>query len=138
MPPVLINYQAVVVAGLIPMVIGTLWYSPAMFAERWIAAMGWRKEEFEKRKKKALPAYAVMLAGSLIMSCVLAHFVGYAGAVTAYEGMVIGFWAWLGFTATTALSAHMFEGRPHPLYLINQGFNLVSLLLMGALLAVWY
>lgn len=138
MPPVSINYQAVVVAGLIPMVVGSLWYSPALFAQRWISAMGWRKEEFEKRKKKALSAYAVMLVGSLIMSCVLAHFVAYAAAVTAYEGMVIGFWAWLGFTATTALSSHMFEGRPHPLYLINQGFNLVSLLLMGALLAVWY
>jgi hypothetical protein len=43
----------------------------------------------------------------------------------------------LGFVAVATLGSVTFEKRPLNLYLINNGFLLLALLLMGALLAVW-
>jgi hypothetical protein len=68
---------------------------------------------------------------------VLAHFVKFTGAETAASGALTGFWLWLGFVVTTNLESVIFEGRPLGLYLISNGYHLVGMLGMGALLAVW-
>ncbi len=57
-------------------------------------------------------------------------------ATTAMEGMMVGFWAWLGFVATIMLGKVIWEMTPVKLYGINVAYYLVSLLLMGAILAV--
>jgi hypothetical protein len=44
---------------------------------------------------------------------------------------------WLGFMATLMVSLWGYENRPLKLIAINLGNNLVALVLMGALLAVW-
>jgi hypothetical protein len=40
-----LNYLAVVVAALVPIVLGALWYSPLLFADRWMRAVGRTREE---------------------------------------------------------------------------------------------
>src|ERR671932_664667 len=79
----------------------------------------------------------VALLISLLLAYVLAHFVRFTGAETARTGLLAGFWIWFGFVATPNLETVLFEGRPLGLYLINNGYHLVGLLGMGALLAVW-
>jgi hypothetical protein len=44
---------------------------------------------------------------------------------------------WLGFVAVATLGSVTFEKRPLNLYLINNGYLLLALLLMGVVLAVW-
>ena len=71
------------------------------------------------------------------MAWVLAHAVIYAGATTFGLGAAVGFFNWLGFIAVIQFTAVLYEQRSLKLFAIQSGFNLVSLLLMGALLAVW-
>ncbi len=40
-----INYVAVIVTALVPMVLGAVWYSPALFAGPWMRAVGRREDE---------------------------------------------------------------------------------------------
>jgi hypothetical protein len=47
-PTVPINYLAVLVAALVPMIIGFAWYSPALFAKKWMAILGKTEEEIKK------------------------------------------------------------------------------------------
>ena len=47
-----INYLAVLVAGIVIFVLGGLWYSPVLFARRWIALQG-RTEEQERARAAA-------------------------------------------------------------------------------------
>lgn len=137
MPQIEFNYLAVVVAAIVSMVIGSLWYSPMLFGKKWMKLMGWSPEEMEKRKKGMGMAYLWMFIGSLVMAYVLSYFLGYSQAATLVEGAWVGFWAWLGFVAPVMLGGMLWEGKPKELYLINSGHNLVNLLVMGAILAVW-
>ncbi len=138
MPQAEVNYLAVVVAAVLQMAVGAVWYSPLLFAERWVALMGWTKQEARKRQQAGMAkAYGIAFAASLVTAWVLSLFVDYAYAETALQGLQAGALIWLGFVATSWVTNAAFEGRPLQLVLINAGYHLVSLALMGVLLAVW-
>src|ERR687890_261027 len=131
-----INYLAVVAAGVLYWILGAVWYG--LFSERFVALMRWTPEDLARvQAQGSAKELALAFAASMLTAYVLAHFVRYAGARTALDGALAGFWAFVGFVLTTNLATVIFEGRPSGLYLINMGYNLVALLLMGALLAVW-
>ena len=123
------------------MVLGFLWYGP-IFGKQWIALMGWTPEAMAEAQKKAGPKnYAIMALGSLVMSFVLAHALIFASAYLnvsgVQAGLTAGFWNWLGFIVPVSLGTVLWEGKPLMLWLINAGYYLVGLLLIGTLLAVW-
>ena len=138
-PPVDINLAAVFGAAIASMVLGFLWYGP-LFGKQWMSLMGWKKlskAQMDKMKEAGKKSYALAFIGALVMSYVLAHFVDYTGAVTAVEGAQTGFWVWFGFVATVMLGMVLWEGKPWKLYYLNAAYQLVSLLVMGVLLAIW-
>ena len=137
MQQVSVNYLAVLIAAIASMAIGFLWYGP-LFGKMWMGMMNFDKKKMDEAKKKGMgKTYALTFATSLIMGYVLALFVGYVQATTIADGIVLGFWLWIGFFATTQLGMVLWEGKPTKLYLINTLHNLVTLAVMGAILAVW-
>ncbi len=134
------NLFAVIVAAIIPMIIGALWYSPVMFAKKWMALIGKTEEEI-KKSMNPMKMYGLSFIAYLVMAYVLAHIVIYSTAYTGSSGfgagMQAGFWIWLGFVLTTNSSTVLFESRPSGLYWMNVFYYLVCILLMGGLLAVW-
>lgn len=135
MTEVQINIWAVLVAMAAQYVLGGFWYSPLLFGKAWMAALGVSEEELRKVNKVA--AYGGTLVATFIMAYVLAHFVAYAGANTVLLGLTTGFWTWLGFVGTTLLINGLFQGRSMKLWVIDAGFYLVGLLVMGAVLGAW-
>ena len=133
-----INYAAVAVSALAYWLLGGLWYSPLLFARPFVALMRYTPEQVAaiQAAGEGRQLFVALLI-SLLLAYVLAHFVRFTGAETARTGLLAGFWLWLGFVATTNLETVLFESRPLGLYLINNGYHLVGLLGMGALLAVW-
>jgi hypothetical protein len=133
-----INYPAVVASAAAYWVLGALWYSPLLFARPFIALKGFTPEQLAAVEAQSHAGeIGLAFVSSLVLAYVLAHFVKFTGAETVRTGMVTGFWLWLGFVLTTNLETVIFEGRPVGLYLINNGYHLVGMLGMGALLAVW-
>ena len=132
-----INYLAVLVAALVNMGIGALWYSPLLFGKMWMRMTGISAENMGKMGRSVWQAYASSFVGALVMAYVLAHIIDFAEATTAIAGIAGGFWCWLGFVATTSLATVFFERRSWDLYLLNNAYNLVALMAMGALLATW-
>ena len=132
-----VNYLAVLVAAIINMVIGAIWYSHSLFGKNWMELAGVRPEDAEKRAGGARRAYSWTFVASLLMAYALARILWYAGPQSAIGGGMIGLLAWLGFVATTVGANYLFEGRPCRLYAINTGYPLVSLIVMGAILAAW-
>ncbi len=135
MPQIPINIWAVLVAALIRIVVGAIWYSPVAFGKPWQALTGITQERMMAGLPKAIGVDAVM---SLIMAFILLHAVAYAQATTLVLGGTVGFLNWLGFVFTIFVGLRAYEGRSLKLTSINAGFNLVALVLMGALLAVWH
>jgi|ERR1051326_1846102 hypothetical protein len=134
MREIAINWLALVVAVLVRMALGAAWFSPPLFLKPWLAASGMSEAQMKAGMPKAL---TFDLVGTIVMAFVLVHAVKYAGAQGIAQGAVVGFLNWLGFVAVTTLSATLHEHRPFKLWLINNGYQLVALLIMGAILAVW-
>lgn len=133
-----VNFIAVLVAAVVNMALGMAWYSPLLFGDVWAKAMGWSKKEIEKAKSKGMQkTYALAFASGFVMMYILALFVNLVSAKTIVNGATVGFLAWLGFAATTGFSTYLFEGRKFDAYFINASYTLFSLMIAGALLAVW-
>ncbi|MBS3080042.1 DUF1761 domain-containing protein [Candidatus Pacearchaeota archaeon] len=132
-----INYLAVLVAAIISMILGALWYSPLLFGNAWMKSAGLTKEFMEKHKKGMSWRYLFAFLGSLLMAYVLAHFVDYTGSTTFLLGMTNGFWIWLGFFVPVLLGSILWEGKKLVFYFINITYHFISLLIMGGILAVW-
>ena len=129
-----INVVALLVAAFARMVVGALWYSPAMFAKPWMKLVNCDPGGSKSGLPKILLADFV---ASFIMAFVLVHAVHYAGARTATQGAMVGFLNWLGFVATVTFAMGLYEKRPLKLFAINNGFQAISIVIMGAILAVW-
>lgn len=134
MPNISVNVFALGGAALVKMALGALWYSPALFLKPWLSLTRTTEEQMKERMAQAL---AVDILGSFVMAFVLVHAIRYAGAVTAPQGMAVAFWNWLGFVAVSTIGTVTFERKPFKLFLLNNGYTLLSLLMMGAILAVW-
>lgn len=130
-----INYPAVIVSAVAKFALGALWYSPVLFSSQWMELTGVTEE------MAAQSNMAVIFGGSfvlyLLQGYVLAHFVHYTNATNAKGGAQTGFWIWLGFVATLLMQGSLYEHRSMTLWAINGGYELVSLILMGVILAVW-
>lgn len=138
MPQAQINYLAVLVAAVATFAIGALWYSPLVLGKAWMEAHRYSPEELERMRKTAARAYFLSLLCYLLMALVFSVLVSLTGASTALSGLWLGFLIWLGFVATTGLTGHLFgPERPIAVWLIDAGYQLVYLLLMGVLLALW-
>jgi len=133
----IINYWAVLVAGIVNMALGAFWYSPMGFGKPWMALMGYTPESMKGKKDGMGQKYLINFIGALVMAYVLARFVFAANAIDWQGGLHIGLWVWLGFIATTMLGSILWEGKKFKLYAINSGYYLVGLGLMGMILATW-
>ena len=112
-----INYLAIVIAILINMGLGALWYSPVLFAKPWMAANGFTEESI-KEAGGATKGYVVSIIVSVVVALAIASFAKAADSDTAIEGLMLGLAAGLGFVATTAgcqlpLRVKAAEALPH-------------------------
>lgn len=132
-----INLLAVIVAALIPFVVGYAWYGP-VFGQQWMDLIGIKKADRKKEKKSGMEkTMTLTLLSNLALSYVLAHFLRFTGSTNIADGMIVAYWAWFGFTAATQVPNFLYEKKPLKLMLIHVGYNLVCMLLMGVLLMIW-
>jgi uncharacterized membrane protein len=129
-----INYWAVLVAAVASMVIGYVWYMPALFGKSWMKLSGVSQEMADKGAGSAM--FGAFIA-SLVTAYVLAMFIDYTGATTFTEGLKTGLWLWLGFIAAVNVHNIVFEQKPMGLYWINQGYQLVNFLVAATILTLW-
>ncbi|MBT3412751.1 MAG: DUF1761 domain-containing protein [Candidatus Jacksonbacteria bacterium] len=135
MPQADINLWAVLAAAVLHMVIGAFWYSPVVFGKTWMALTGKTMEDAKNANQTK--NYIISLVSAVVLAYVLAHFVQYLNAATFVSGLQVGLWIGIGFVATTGLAHYLWEGRPHKLYLLNTVYSILSLALMGGILAIW-
>lgn len=122
-----------IIAVLVKIVVGALWYSPVLFLKRWQRLSGVTDEQMKGGMAKGMTTWIV---GALLMAFVLAHAVYYAGANSIWVGAAVGFANWVGFVLVVQLDDWAAAKRPTGLLLINAGANLVALVIMGAVFAV--
>jgi len=130
-----LNYVSIIVCAVLIWIIGAVWYSPLLFAKPWVAIVGRQMGEKPKGVYKGMIG---SLIGDLFLSFVLAHIIRWSGANDWLDGLHIGLLTWLAFFAATMYPQSIYEGRPIKYFAINAGYWFVSLLAVGAILAVWH
>ena len=130
-----LNYFAIVAAIVLTQALGALWYSRVLFGKLWMAAVGKSEEDLKKGGMAAPFVGAILL--SAVMAFVLAHLIFHMEEKSLFAGVQAACWIWAGFIATTMGVNHLFQGSPLRLYLIDSGYHLASLAIMGAVLGAW-
>ena len=132
MPSVDVNWLAVVVATIAAMVLGFLWYGP-IFGRIWLAGMGKTQEEMSG-SNLAIPISALT---AFVTALGLAVLLGAVGANTIAEGVVWGLFSAFVFIAMSQINNAIYEGRNSTVTGLYVAYQLVTLAVMGAIIAAW-
>jgi hypothetical protein len=127
----------ILVAALAAFLIGALWYSPVLFAKAWVRANGYTPEKLAAMQANAGRAYAGSFVAFLVMASVLGLLLRHIGADSIADGAGWGFHAWLGFALPIGFTANLYSDKPAAAFLIDAGYQLVYMTVMGAILGGW-
>jgi hypothetical protein len=137
MPDVAVNYYAVLFAAILAMILGFVWYGP-LFGKAWMQLVGITEKDMNDTMKNGMAkTYLMMMVAALVMAYVLAIFSQIINTHSLMAGITLGFWVWLGFVATSMFSSTLFSNKPMKLFVIEAGYYLTSLVIMGAVLSLW-
>ena len=128
-----INIWAVLLSAVISIVIGTVWYSRALFGERWRQLMGAVVQD----EQSPLPSYGWMAVGAFAAALVLAVVMQATRLNSIFGGIFTAILIVAGFMAPTLASEYLFTRRPSELYFLNLARHGVTFLIMGIILGVW-
>jgi hypothetical protein len=137
-----VNWLAILVCGVASMVLGFVWYG-AVFRDLWVRLSKHDMSHLSSAEGKAAAnrGYIWSFVGSLVMAYILSHVITYASDYNNVEGISAGlssgFWMWLGFIAPVTLGTVLWEGKSWKLWFLNNAYNLLQLLIFGAILASW-
>ena len=128
---------AVIIAALVNIVLGSIWYAPFAFGRAWFQDLGRPITDSDKYTNEGMgPIYGILALASLIISYILGVLIIRFEAMTFWQGAQLGFWLWLGLIAPVKLNDVLFGGRTQRMFSIDLGFYLTSIVLMGGLIAV--
>ncbi len=127
-----INWLSVLVAAISTFLIGGIWYGP-LFGKAWMTAFGFTEEDLKKRS--ALKTFGLSLLLAFIAALILEMFIG--PEANMMFGATAGLFAGIGWVATFLGILYLFEMQTTKVYLINAGYCVLSLTLMGLILGSW-
>lgn len=128
-----VNLWAILVAGIVSFALGGLWYSPALFGKQWAKLSN---VKLKKDKNHGWRLF-IHLVTMLVMAFVLAKVMFYVGVVSVLGGILAGAGLWLGFIATITMGSFLWEKKPFTLWLLNNAYYLLSMIIMGIIIVVW-
>lgn len=136
---VTVNYWAVLVAGLSSMLVGSLWYAQGGFGKTWA-----KLAKVNLNKKMSNNQMAWLLGGTFVVSLVTAFVLAHVSFLAhkffddtfLWVSLSTAFWLWLGLVAARLYTHDSFEGRPWKLTALNAAHELVTLLVMGAIIGL--
>ena len=158
------NFLAVLVAALVPMVLGFIWYGPMLFQKAWMRESGMTEEKMKGSNM------GVIFGLSFVLALLLAFFVQFLaihqtgvvsliGGDPTAEGILPSFQAFMDdygsdfrtfkhgvlhgavagifFVFPIMATNGMFERKSWKLTFINVGYWTLALMLMGGIVCAW-
>ena len=132
-------YLAQALAAIVPMIVGFLWYNPKTFENAWMDTIGMTREKMESGNMAITMGVSLIMA--FILTLHLSYFVNHPSSFGgppssdtfghgAFHGAFTALLIALPIIGTKAI----FEQRGFKYVLINLGYWIVTLALMGGVL----
>lgn len=132
-----INWLGVTLALVVGMVVACAWYQAGSLGTHWERLT---RNPPERAKAARTRNMILLLVANSVTAIGLAFGIGIAAAATGgdsvWMALMVGFIAWLTFSATTLLQHNAFELKPAKLTAINTGYQLVLFLAMALVIAL--
>jgi hypothetical protein len=125
-----INFFAVLVAWIIHITIGLIWFRPGLFGNEWSKLTG---KELKPQKKWLIPG----LIGHLAMTSVLVIIIKLANINNGSGGLIVGLLCWIGFIVPIEIGELIWEKIPFKLFLIRIGNQFAGIGISGFILGAW-
>lgn len=129
------HYLGILLAAAAMFGVGSVWYSPVLFAKAWMRGAGMdpnQKPDGKTMAKTFGGTFLLLLVCAAVLDILITN-------STAGEGILHGlFMGFLGGIIATAITAinHLFEKKSLSLFLINAGYDVVGFCLMGVILSL--
>jgi hypothetical protein len=127
-----IDWWAVLAAGVAGFAVGGLWYSPLLFAKAWMQEMKLSEADIRKDEMARIMGLSLLFTGLLAycLARLMQRWGGWEGG--AKVGLLVG----VAVALVLAVNA-LYETRSLRLWAINAGHWLVTCVVMGAILGAW-
>jgi hypothetical protein len=130
------NYWAILVAAIACFLFEAVWYS--IFLKPWVDGIGRTREWLESSAGfHPVLQYGTALVAAAVIAAAISRVTQHTGPQTALRGIQVAAMLWGGIVLTTLTTEYVFEVRPLSLYAINEGFWLLGMMLMGAIVGGW-
>jgi ABC-type spermidine/putrescine transport system permease subunit II len=128
-----INWLAVLLAFVASMVIGFVWYLPAVLGNRWMAAIG-KTEEDLKNISGGAGIWVPMMVAAALTAILLAVLISKLDLDNALAGGFFALVLAVVFRAGGHVIHNGFAGRPAAVTLIDSGHDLLAMTVAGAII----
>jgi hypothetical protein len=130
------NYIANLVAAVAAFLLEAGWYSH--FMDTWLNGIGRTREWLmSSAGYRPVVQYGTALVMAGLMATAISCVTQLTGAQTIWRGIKVGALLWAGFMFTAFSTEYIFEVRPISLWLVNTGYWLLGMMLMGAIVGGW-
>lgn len=134
-----INYIVIIIASLVSVGLGFLWYSPFVFGPLWLKTKGWTDEHMKAKKhgQSMVSVHSALVLSALVSAFILSALFN-SLVVTSFWGILfVGFYVWLGFMVPVKLADYLFGGDSFTFFLISVGHQLLSTLVMALIIGIF-
>ncbi|MEV7605272.1 DUF1761 domain-containing protein [Paenarthrobacter sp. NPDC089322] len=128
-----INWLAVLLAFVSSMVVGFVWYMPAVLGRRWMQAIG-KTEDDLKNIEGGAGIWLPMMLASALTSILLAVLLSALDINTFFGGAFFALIVALVFRAGGHVIHNGFAGRPSAVTVIDSGHDIVAMTIAGAII----
>jgi hypothetical protein len=130
-----VNYLAALVAAVAWFVLGAIWYAPAVLGRAWQRAAG---IEVPQGGANA-GMFVLTFVAYFVAAVVTAALADLTGSTSVTDGVALGILVGVGYALTLIGIGSVYERKPEPImyFLVNGLYNLLGLIVVGAIVAAW-
>lgn len=133
-----INLVAVLVAAIVSMVVGLVWYSPWFFGKAWMKEIGITPgPEADAKKKGMWKTFLLSFLLTIVTSYVIAVVVNSMFMRDIYAALITGLTLSIGFIMSVRLNDKLFTPVSWTVFLISTGYYTISIVIMTVVNALF-
>jgi len=129
----MINIFAIIVSIVVYWILGAIWFSAKIFGKPWTKALGRNIEDLGPDIKQVLGSFLANFVVVVLFAIIL-ELIGSYDLVTA---LLIALLIGVGFIIPTDLYDVIFEDKNITAFLIDIGYHILGIIIVGLILGLW-